>query len=74
MVECVGLFENTKLLLTFNTSSDYWQSEVDKEDWKKTAFISQRGLYQYIRMSFGLKDAPWMVQRLIDVMSSAVRW
>ena len=35
-----------------------WQVRVHEEDWKKTAFIVKYGLYELLRMGFGLYNAP----------------
>jgi len=36
----------------------YWQVRVRKKDISKTAFITVWGQYEYLRMSFGLCNAP----------------
>ena len=35
-------------------NSGYWQVELDKEDRKKTAFISRKGLIEFKTLHFGL--------------------
>lgn len=52
----------------------YHQMEIDPEDRHKTAFISHRGLYQYKRLPFGLRNAPAMFQRMMDKMLGSLRW
>ena len=44
----------------------YHQVEIDERDRHKTAFISHKGLFQYKRLPFGLKNAPAQFQRLMD--------
>jgi hypothetical protein len=44
----------------------YWQVQVDKSDIKKTAFVTQDGLFEFKRMPFGLSNAPATFQRLMD--------
>ena len=39
---------------------------MDKEDCEKTAFVSPKGLYQFITMPFGLSGAPATFQRMMD--------
>ena len=35
-------------------NSGYWQVELDKEDRKKTAFISRKGLFEFKVLPFGM--------------------
>ena len=44
----------------------YHQVEIEEADRDKTAFVSHKGLYQYKRLPFGLKNAPAQFQRLMD--------
>ena len=39
----------------------------------KTAFISQLGLYMYLRMPFGCRNAPQVFMRLIDEIITRAR-
>ena len=51
---------------TLDLASGYHQIEVDEEDIKKTAFSTQHGHYEFLRMPFGLKTAPATFQRAMD--------
>ena len=44
----------------------YHQILMHEEDVKNTTFSFERGHYKYLRMQFGLKNAPTTFQRLID--------
>ena len=54
----------------FFTSLDaamgYWQIPIHPDDRKYTAVITQAGLYEFIRMPFGLSNAPATYQRMMD--------
>lgn len=47
-------------------ASGYHQIEIEEEDQPKTAFSTQFGHYEFLRMPFGLKTAPATFQRAMD--------
>lgn len=58
---------NAHYLSSLDIKSAYWQVPVAKESRKFTAFtVPNRGLYQFKRMPFGLRNSPATWQRLID--------
>jgi len=52
----------------------YHQMSIAEEDRHKTAFVTHRGLYQYKRLPFGLKNAPAQFQHMMDEIISGLRW
>ena len=52
----------------------YHQLPIAGDDRWKTAFLTHRGLYQYKRMSFGLKNAPLQFQSFMDSVLGSLRW
>jgi len=65
---------NKQYFSVFDAVKGYHQVDINEEDRHKTAFICHRGLFQYKRLPFGLKNAPGQYQRLMDQVLGARRW
>lgn len=51
---------------TLDLASGYHQLEIKEHDRQKTAFSTQHGHFEFLRMPFGLKTAPATFQRAMD--------
>ncbi|GJZ86431.1 reverse transcriptase domain-containing protein [Tanacetum coccineum] len=49
-----------------DTYKGYHQIKIEKEDEEKTTFITSQGIFCYLKMPFGLKNAGATYQRLVD--------
>lgn len=52
----------------------YWQVPVAKKDRDKTEFVTRRGLFRFVRMPFGLANAPGTFQRMMDADLRGLVW
>jgi hypothetical protein len=58
----------SKWFTTMDLLSGFWQIMVKPEHRDKTAFITARGLFEWVVMPFGLCNAPGTFQRLMDTI------
>lgn len=64
--EILDQLGNARYFSAFDLASGFHQVPMKKEDRHKTAFSTQQGHFEFVRMPFGLKNSPSTFQRMMD--------
>ena len=59
-----------KIFAKLDLASGYWQVPVNPQHIPKTAFVTHLGLFDFLRMPYGLKTAPQTFQRILNTVYS----
>ena len=62
------------LFSTLDLRSGYWQVSMSPEDKQKTAFITPHGLYEFLRIPYGLCTAPVTFARALGIILSGLSY
>lgn len=65
---------SAKFFSTLDLTSAYWQIELDDESRPKSAFLCRKGLFEFVRLPFGLSNTPATLQRLMDSVLAGLNW
>ena len=63
ITDLLAQFKGKKVFSSIDVKSGYWNVEISEEDREKTAFLTPWGLFEWNRMPFGIKTAPFIFQR-----------
>jgi hypothetical protein len=74
MDECIDSLGDAVVFTNLDCNSGYWKIPVHPGDRDKTTFTSHYGTYRFLRLPFGLRNAPATFQRAIDIILSGVKW
>jgi len=74
MDDCIDFLGDAKVFSTLDCNSGYWRIPVADEAREKTTFVCHEGAYCYIRLPFGLSNAPATFQRAIDMILGGLKW
>jgi len=68
IVDTLDSLGQSKIFSVLDMASGYHQIAIKPEHKEKTAFSCHRGHFQFVKMPFGLNNAPATYQRCIDVI------
>ena len=66
--DLLDLLKAAKVFSVLDLRSGFHQIKVRKEDRHKTAFVCAEGLFEYLRLSMGMANAPSCFQRLLETI------
>lgn len=73
IAEILDQLGTAKYFTTLDLYAGFHQIKVQKEDVEKTAFSTPQGHFEFTRMPFGLKNAPSIFQRMMDIVLSGLK-
>jgi hypothetical protein len=68
IVDTLDSLGQSKIFSVLHMASGYHQIAIKYEHKEKTAFLCHKGHFQFVKMPFGLNNAPATYQRYIDVI------
>ena len=72
--DLLRLLGNQQWFSTMDLASGYWQMAMSPEAKRKAAFVTNKCLFQFRVMPFGLCNAPATFERLMDRVLCRMRW
>lgn len=74
MDDCLERLEGMRYFTTLDLKNGFHQIKMEKDSIPYTAFVSQTGQYEYVKMPFGLKTGPAKFQRFVNfVLADFIR-
>ena len=67
-----SLFQGSATFSKLDLSQGYLQISLTKSSKKLTAFITEEGIYQFTRMTFGLSSGPSAFQKIMSSLLSGL--
>ena len=72
--DALTALSRAKFFTAMDLRSGYWQIPMDSASIEKTAFTTKFGLFEFVRMPFGLSSAVATFQRIMDDVFRDLLW
>lgn len=72
--DVLDCFSGCRYFSVIDFTSGFWQIPLDEDSISLSAFIVPGGLYEFLRMPFGLAGAPATCQRVVDNVIADLKW
>ncbi len=72
--DCLDTLACNNWFSKLDANSAYWQVGIKPEDRSKTAFHTKYGLYEHVKMGFGLCNAPATYARVMNLVLRGLNW
>lgn len=72
--DCLDTLAGNEWYSKLDANSAYWQVKLAEKDRRKTAFTTKYGLFEFVRMGFGLCNAPATFARVMNLVLHGLNW
>ena len=70
--DLLDALQGSQMFSTLDLRSGYWHVSVDPKNREKTAFVTPDGLWEFLRLPFGVCGGPATFQRAIEIVLSGL--
>jgi len=72
--DCLDTLAGNFWFSKLDANSAYWQINIKESDRHKTAFVTKYGLFEHVKMGFGLCNSPACFSRVVNLVLRGLNW